>query len=177
MLLRPTAAASRPRVGTAAGSANKGVAVLQIKASPSWWQATRACVSCARRRRETGDCWTNTAPCGAVSNTWSQQNQEPSSSSVAGLTGPSGGRGAWGSFSSHNNNNSYIALYSVQIYKLSALFIINIKTRLTIKKKKKKKSTSTINDNKNHRRFSVLRILSKVYRLILNAKSVLCHVF
>ena len=142
MLPRPTAAASSPRVGTATGSANKGVAVLQIKASPSWWQATRACVSCARRRRETGDCWTNTGPCGAVGNTWSQQNQEPSSSSVAGLTGPSGGRGAWGrwasrSFSSHNNNNSYIALYSVKIYKLSALYIINIKTRLTSKKKHK----------------------------------------
>ena len=39
-----------------------------------------------------------------------------------------------------NNNNSYIALYPVNIYKLAALYIINIKFRLTIKK-----STSTIN--------------------------------
>ena len=39
-----------------------------------------------------------------------------------------------------NNNNSYIALYPVKIYKLAALYIINIKIRLTIKK-----STSTIN--------------------------------
>ena len=29
-----------------------------------------------------------------------------------------------------NNNNSYIALYPVQIYKLAALYIINIKIRL-----------------------------------------------
>ena len=32
------------------------------------------------------------------------------------------------------NNNSYIALYPVNIYKLAALYIINIKIRLTIKK-------------------------------------------
>ena len=34
----------------------------------------------------------------------------------------------------NNNNNSYIALYPVKIYKLAALYIINIKIRLTIKK-------------------------------------------
>ena len=44
----------------------------------------------------------------------------------------------------NNNNNCYIALYPVKIYKLAALYIINIKIRLTIKKKKKKR-TSTIN--------------------------------
>ena len=33
-----------------------------------------------------------------------------------------------------NDNNSYIALYTVKIYKLAALYIINIKIRLTIKK-------------------------------------------
>ena len=33
----------------------------------------------------------------------------------------------------NNNNNSYIALYPVKIYKLAALYIINIKIRLTIK--------------------------------------------
>ena len=33
----------------------------------------------------------------------------------------------------NNNNNSYIALYPVKIYKLMALYIINIKIRLTIK--------------------------------------------
>ena len=31
-----------------------------------------------------------------------------------------------------NNNNSYAALYPVKIYKLAALYIINIKIRLTI---------------------------------------------
>ena len=31
----------------------------------------------------------------------------------------------------NNNNNSYIALYPVNIYKLAALYIINIKIRLT----------------------------------------------
>ena len=40
----------------------------------------------------------------------------------------------------NNNNDSYIALYPVKIYKLVALYIINIKIRLTIKK-----SASTIN--------------------------------
>ena len=40
----------------------------------------------------------------------------------------------------NNNNNSYIALYPVQIYKLAALYIINIKIRLTI--------TTTNNNNK-----------------------------
>ena len=34
----------------------------------------------------------------------------------------------------NNNNDSYIALYPVKIYKLAALYIINIKIRLTIKK-------------------------------------------
>ena len=33
----------------------------------------------------------------------------------------------------NNNNNSYIALYPVKIYKFAALYIINIKIRLTIK--------------------------------------------
>ena len=37
-------------------------------------------------------------------------------------------------------NNSYIALYPVKIYKLAALYIININIRLAIKK-----STITIN--------------------------------
>ena len=32
----------------------------------------------------------------------------------------------------NNNNNSYIALYPVKIDKLAALYIINIKIRLTI---------------------------------------------
>ena len=47
----------------------------------------------------------------------------------------------------HNNNDkSYIALYPVKIYKLAALYIINIKIRLTIKtKKQQKNSTITIN--------------------------------
>ena len=40
----------------------------------------------------------------------------------------------------YNNNNSYIALYHLNIYKLAALYIINIKIRLTIQK-----CTSTIN--------------------------------
>ena len=34
----------------------------------------------------------------------------------------------------NDNNNSYTAVYPVQIYKLAALYIINIKIRLTIKK-------------------------------------------
>ena len=34
----------------------------------------------------------------------------------------------------NNNNNSCIALYPVQNYKLAALYIINIKICLTIKK-------------------------------------------
>ena len=34
----------------------------------------------------------------------------------------------------NNNNNSYIALYPVKIYKLAALYNINIKMHLTIKK-------------------------------------------
>ena len=34
----------------------------------------------------------------------------------------------------NDSNNSCIALYPVKIYKLAALFIINIKIRLTIKK-------------------------------------------
>ena len=38
----------------------------------------------------------------------------------------------------NNNNNSYIALYPVKIYKLTALYIINIKIRLTINKNNKK---------------------------------------
>ena len=33
-----------------------------------------------------------------------------------------------------NNNDSYIALYPVKIYELAALYIINIKIHLTIKK-------------------------------------------
>ena len=33
-----------------------------------------------------------------------------------------------------NNNNSYIALYPIHIYELAALYIINIKIDLTIKK-------------------------------------------
>ena len=45
----------------------------------------------------------------------------------------------------NNNNNSYIALYPLKIYKLAALYIINIKIRLTINNKKKKKIPSTIN--------------------------------
>ena len=36
-----------------------------------------------------------------------------------------------------HNNNSYIALYPVNIYKLAALYIINIKICLTIQKKYK----------------------------------------
>ena len=32
----------------------------------------------------------------------------------------------------NNNNNSYIALYHVNIYKLAALYIINIKIPLTL---------------------------------------------
>ena len=34
----------------------------------------------------------------------------------------------------NNNNDSYMALYPVKIYKLAALYIINIKISLTIKK-------------------------------------------
>ena len=36
-------------------------------------------------------------------------------------------------YNNNNTNNSYIALYPVKIYKLAALYIINIKIRLTIK--------------------------------------------
>ena len=39
-------------------------------------------------------------------------------------------------FGAYNNNNSYTALDPVQIYKLAALYIINIKIRLKIKKYK-----------------------------------------
>ena len=39
----------------------------------------------------------------------------------------------------NNNNNSYIALYPVKIYKLVALYIINIKIRLTTNNNKNKK--------------------------------------
>ena len=38
-----------------------------------------------------------------------------------------------------NNNNSYIVLYPVKIYKLGALYIINIKIRLTTKNNNNKK--------------------------------------
>ena len=38
-----------------------------------------------------------------------------------------------------DNNNRYIALYPVNIYELAALYIINIKIYLTIKKINKKK--------------------------------------
>ena len=41
--------------------------------------------------------------------------------------------------STRNNNNSYIALYPVNIYKLAALYIINIKIRLTTNNNKNKK--------------------------------------
>ena len=34
----------------------------------------------------------------------------------------------------NNNNNSYTAVYPVKVYKLAALYIINIKIRLTTKK-------------------------------------------
>ena len=34
----------------------------------------------------------------------------------------------------NSNNNSYIALYAVKNYELAALYIINIKIHLTIKK-------------------------------------------
>ena len=34
----------------------------------------------------------------------------------------------------NDNNNSYTALYPIQIYKLAALYITNIKIHLTIKK-------------------------------------------
>ena len=40
----------------------------------------------------------------------------------------------WNAFFYNNNNNSYVALYPVKIYKLAALYIINIKIDLTIKK-------------------------------------------
>ena len=40
--------------------------------------------------------------------------------------------------STRNNNNSYIALYPVNIYKLAALYIINIKNPLDNQKKKYK---------------------------------------
>ena len=40
-----------------------------------------------------------------------------------------------------NNNNSYTALYPVNIYDLTALYIINIKIRLTIQKHKYYKCT------------------------------------
>ena len=38
----------------------------------------------------------------------------------------------------NNNNNSYIALYPVKSYKLAALYIINIKIRLTTNNNKNK---------------------------------------
>ena len=38
-----------------------------------------------------------------------------------------------------NNNDCCIALYPVNIYKLAALYIINIKIHLTIKNKRKEK--------------------------------------
>ena len=34
----------------------------------------------------------------------------------------------------NNNNNAYTAVYPVKVYKLAALYIINIKIRLTTKK-------------------------------------------
>ena len=40
-----------------------------------------------------------------------------------------------------NYNNSYTALYPVNIYELAALYIINIKIRLTIQKHKYNKCT------------------------------------
>ena len=46
----------------------------------------------------------------------------------------------------NNNNNSYTALYPVNIYKLAALYIINIKIRLTINN----------NNNNNNKKVQVL---------------------
>ena len=40
-----------------------------------------------------------------------------------------------------NDNNSCIALYPVNIYELAALYIINIKIHLTVKKHKYNKCT------------------------------------
>ena len=37
-------------------------------------------------------------------------------------------------YNNNKNNNSYTALYPVKIYELTALYIINIKIRLTIEK-------------------------------------------
>ena len=34
----------------------------------------------------------------------------------------------------YNNNNSYIALYPIKVYELSAMYIINISIHLTVKK-------------------------------------------
>ena len=52
--------------------------------------------------------------------------------------------GRLGQKSNNNNNNSYIARYPVKIYKLAALYIINIKIRLTI------------NNNNNNNKVQVL---------------------